>query len=355
MSGIPLRKNPPTCRLERRNAIRLHPVAVRGALLCWYDANYRPLPWRRNRDSYRVWVAEVMLQQTRVEVVIPAYARFLRVFPSLRRLAAAAVDDVLAQWSGLGYYTRARALHRAAGLLVARGARRFPDDYVQARSLPGVGAYTAAAVLSIAYGRSYAAVDGNIVRVLSRLEGLARPDAKGEPHASLAAALLDRRRPGDWNQALMELGQTICLPKAPRCGECPLRCHCRAFVEQRVHLHPPPKPRRKSEKVELTMTILRDRAGRILLQRGEFPYLLHMWLPPIEIGAAANGATPVAEFRHAILHREFRVKLFARVLAPASLERATRSGGVERRAFRPPDLAAIGRSSLLSKALALLE
>ncbi len=292
-----------------------------------------------------------MLQQTRIEAVTRAYERFMRALPTLTALAAADVDDVLAQWSGLGYYSRARALHRAAKMVVAGGAQQFPRDYDGARSLPGVGSYTAAAVLSIAYGQAYAAVDGNVVRVLSRLACLRRPDTKGEPHRSLADELLDRRRPGDWNQALMELGETICLPKAPRCNECPLRRYCRAFVEQRVHLHPPPKPRRKVEKIELTMTLIRDRAGRVLLERGAFPYLPHMWLPAIEIGVAANGVQPQAKFRHAILHRDFRVSLFDRVIGAAELKRVQRANDAQRRLFRPADLRRIGRSSLLSKAL----
>jgi A/G-specific adenine glycosylase len=285
-----------------------------------------------------------MLQQTRIEVVKPAYARFLRAFPSLKLLAAASDDDVLAQWSGLGYYSRARALHRAARLLAARGTRQFPEDYDEARALPGVGRYTAAAVLSIAYGLPYAAVDGNIVRVLSRLECLPRPDIKSDAYHALADELLDRRHAGDWNQALMELGQTICLPKVPRCGECPVRRHCRALIEERVHLHPPPKPRRKPEKIELTMTVVRDRAGRILLQRGDFPYLPHMWLPPIEIGSVANGSNPVAEFRHTILHRDFKVS--AKGVTRAGLERKVRSNphqAIHRRG------AGIGRRPLLTK------
>jgi A/G-specific adenine glycosylase len=167
------------------------PAGIRRALLRWYDANRRALPWRRDRNSYRVWVAEVMLQQTRIEVVIPAYRRFLLAFPTLAKLAAASEDEVLSLWSGLGYYSRARALHRAARLLVDSGACRFPRDYEAARKLPGVGPYTAAAVLSIAHGLPHAAVDGNVVRVLSRLACLLRPDSKGEPHAALA----DRRAP----------------------------------------------------------------------------------------------------------------------------------------------------------------
>jgi adenine-specific DNA glycosylase len=215
--------------------------------------------------------------------------------------------------------------------------------------LPGVGAYTAAAVLSIAYDQPYAAVDGNVIRVLSRLACLPRPDNKGEPHHTFATELLDRRRPGDWNQAVMELGETVCLPKTALCDRCPLRRHCRAFAEGRVHLYPSPKPRRKQEKVDLAMTIVRDRSGRLLLQRGEFPYLPHLWLPPIEVGAA-SGKTSVAEFRHAILHRDFRVRLFSRVLTPFALARRARSEPGSR-IFNAGQLAKIGRSSLLTKAL----
>lgn len=333
--------------------MRCNAANFRRALLRWYDTNRRPLPWRRNRDAYRVWVAEVMLQQTRIEVVVPAYRRFLRAFPTLARLAAATEDDVLSRWSGLGYYSRARALHGAARLLADRAEKRFPGDFDAARALPGVGEYTAAAVLSIAYGQPHAAVDGNVVRVLSRLACLQRPDSNGEPHRSLADHLLDRKRPGDWNQALMELGETLCLPKAPRCGECPVRRHCGAFSEDSVHRHPPPKPRRAQERIELTMTIVRDRAGRLLLERGRFPYLAHMWLPPIEVGAAANGAKPIAELRHAILHRDFRVKVFTRTLTASETKGRSRAQRAERRLFAAGELEQIGRSSLLTKALKL--
>lgn len=325
-------------------------ASIRRDLLSWYDAARRPLPWRRGRNSYRVWVAEVMLQQTRVEVVKRAYARFLRSFPSLARLAAATEDEVLAQWSGLGYYSRARALHRAAVALVNSGQTRFPADYDAARALPGVGEYTAAAVLSIAYQRPYAAVDGNVIRVLSRLGCLSRPDPGGSPHRLLAEELLDRSRPGDWNQAVMELGETICLPKSPRCGECPLGRHCRALARERVHLHPPPKPRRTPERIHLTMTVVRDRSGRLLLERGAFDYLPHMWLPPIAI-TESNGDGKRADFRHAIQHREFRVKVRSQLVSAAALSRRTRSRRSERRVFRPTDINRIGRSSLLTKAL----
>ena len=216
----------------------------RAALLRWYDENARSLPWRRDHDSYRVWVAEVMLQQTRIAVVEPAYERFLAAFPTIGALAAAEEENVLALWSGLGYYSRARSLHRAARALEERGDDQFPQTWEEARALPGVGDYTAAAVLSIAYDLPHAAVDGNVIRVLSRLDRLARPDSRGEPHRSTADALLARRRPGDWNQAVMELGETVCIPRAPLCPTCPLRRTCDAFAAGVVEQHPPPKPRR---------------------------------------------------------------------------------------------------------------
>jgi A/G-specific adenine glycosylase len=174
-------------------------TALRRALLSWFDARRRNLPWRRTREPYRIWVAEVMLQQTRIAAVIPAYRRFLRRFPTLRRLAAADEEGVLAEWSGLGYYSRARSLRRAARILVERGDRSFPHSLKESLRLPCVGCYTATAVLSIAYGEPLAAVDGNIVRVLSRLRRLPAPSGNGEPYRSLAQRLLDPCRPGDWN------------------------------------------------------------------------------------------------------------------------------------------------------------
>lgn len=321
--------------------------AIRRALLGWFDRHRRPLPWRRDRDPYRVWVAEVMLQQTRIAVVVPAYRRFLASFPTLARLAAASEDDVLSAWSGLGYYSRARSLHRAARQLAARGAS-FPDDLAAAKALPGVGDYTAAAVLSIAYGRPHAAVDGNVVRVLSRLERLQAPGARAVRR--LAEDLLDRGRPGDWNQALMELGETICTPRRPRCGECPLARWCAARRQGDVERYPASRARRPTERVAVSLLVVRDRGGRLLLERGAFPYLRHMWLPLLRTerrAPARNG------FTHAILHRELRVAVRAERAGAAEIRRLLAAGGgAERRLFRPEELGAIGRSSLLTKALA---
>lgn len=334
---------------------------VRRALLAWYDANVRPLPWRRDRDPYRVWVAEVMLQQTRVDVVTPRFERFVRRFPSVSSLARAREESVLAAWSGLGYYTRARSLHRAARTLRERGLATFPRDAAVAASLPGVGRYTLGAVLSIAYDLPYVALDANVVRVLSRLARLPRPDAKGAPHDALAEALLDRSRPGDWNQALMELGETVCLPRAPRCDACPLADACEAHAHDVAHAHPPAKPRRATERVRVALTLLYDLDGRVLLERGAFPFLPHLWLPLAAVGDDARGTgTSVGSFRHAILHRQLDVEVFERALASATLAKRARVGsdapdavGVERRLFTHETRARIGRSSLLTKALAL--
>lgn len=337
---------------------------LRAALLRWYDEHGRDLPWRRSRDAYRIWVSEVMLQQTRVEVALPAYRRFLRAFPSLAKLARASEEEVLAQWSGLGYYSRARALHRAARRLHDR-RQAFPQRLEDALELPGVGAYTAAAVLSIAYGEAYAAVDGNIVRVLSRLRRLPRADSRGEPYRSLAQALLDPARPGDWNQAMMELGQTVCLPRNPRCGDCALGPWCEARRHGEVALFPPPKARRAVERIALELTMVHDDRGRLLLERGAFPHLDHMWLPivgralpgpprsPQQRRTRRGGDAPPHIFRHTILHRAFDVTVAMHAASGAEIRRLLRgAGNGERRLFTPAEIRAIGRSSLLTKALA---
>jgi len=191
--------------------------ALRQRLLGWFDRHRRDLPWRRTRDPYRIWLAEIMLQQTRVPVVVPYYERFIQSFPTVRKLARARLERVLGHWAGLGYYQRARHLHRAAKQLVREHGGRFPRTLGAALALPGVGAYTARAVLSIAYRQPTAVVDGNVARVLARV--FLRRDADPDNRAAfqaLADRLVARRRPGDFNQALMELGSTVCLPRRPR-------------------------------------------------------------------------------------------------------------------------------------------
>jgi A/G-specific adenine glycosylase len=216
-------------------------------LLRWFTKAQRDLPWRRTRDSYLIWLSEVMLQQTRVETVIPYYERFVDRFPTVDDLAAADVDDVLALWAGLGYYGRARSLHRAARQIVSQHGGTVPKTLHELQALPGVGRYTAGAVASIAYGVRAPVLDGNVERVLCRLFAVSGNPKGGSTRKRLwtiAEALLPRTRPGDLNQALMELGATVCTPREPLCGQCPVRVMCRAFEDGR-QLDLPQLPKRK--------------------------------------------------------------------------------------------------------------
>jgi A/G-specific adenine glycosylase len=198
-------------------------AAFRRDLLRWYDQNRRDLPWRETRDPYRIWLSEIMLQQTRVAAVLEHYRIFLKRFPNMQRLAAASEDAVLAAWSGLGYYRRARMLHRCARDLVQKHGGHFPQNSAVLLALPGIGRYTAAAIASIAFAEAVAVVDGNVERVLRRLAGI---DLTAAQTWRRAEALLDNSRPGDFNQAMMELGATVCLPREPRCVVCPVRKWC---------------------------------------------------------------------------------------------------------------------------------
>lgn len=337
-----------------RLASDLTPAAhnrMRRALLTWFARHQRDLPWRRTRDSYRIWVSEVMLQQTRIAVVVPAYERFVQRFPTIATLAQASEDEVLSSWSGLGYYSRARALQRAARQLADVGATQFPDDWDAARKLAGVGPYTAAAVLSIAYGQAHAALDGNIARVLARLWRTAEPGS-----AALAHELLDTRHPGDWNQALMELGQTLCTPRAVGCTECPLLRWCAAGQVGDAERWPSPKRRPEVERIDLDALVVRDASGRVLLGRGEFAALPHLWLPLLGDKAGRRQARDqhVGQVAHAIVHRRFRVAVYLRPVSAQRLDGLAQLATGERRAFSPAEIASVGRSSLLTKVLRLL-
>lgn len=216
-------------------------LCIRQALLQWYSRNRRLLPWRRTRDPYRIWVSEVMLQQTQVDTVIPYYLRFIERFPTLESLAESDVQAVLAVWEGLGYYARARNLHRAARSLVEERGGRVPTNFREFRKLPGVGEYIAAAVMSIAFGHPHAAVDGNVKRVLARLFRIERPaDGSGGTGVfrEKASELLDPSDPGTFNQAVMELGAVICAPRNPRCPVCPIAGFCAAHRSGMVEAYP---------------------------------------------------------------------------------------------------------------------
>ena len=246
---------------------------LRVALLDWYDREARALPWRvgpqarragRRPDAYAVWLSEVMLQQTTVAAVGPYFERFRTAWPTLADLAAAPRENVLRLWAGLGYYSRARNLHAAAQALAAGG---IPEDEAGWRLLPGVGAYTAAAVAAIAFDRPANVVDGNVERVMARLFAVETPlpDAKPEL-AALAATLVTEDRPGDWAQALMDLGATVCIPRAPRCAMCPVTSFCRAFAGGAPETYP--RKRAKAVRPERHGVAFRlERAGQVLLVR----------------------------------------------------------------------------------------
>ncbi len=255
------------------------------------------MPWRETRDPYPIWVSEVMLQQTQVATARPYYMAFLERFPSLESLARARPEAVLAAWSGLGYYRRARHLHAAARVVMREHGGRVPDDPEAFGRLPGVGPYTTGAVLSICFDRPLPVLDGNVARVLARL--LAVRASAREPRGSrtlwrIAAALVPRRAPGDWNQALMELGATVCLPRAPRCEICPLARWCRARSMDRVAEFPPVPARRATETVRRAVALI-ARRGRLLMVRRDGALLDGLWEPPgVELADGEDAAPRLA-------------------------------------------------------------
>lgn len=264
------------------------PADIQQRLLTWFDRHGRSLPWRETRDPYRVWVSEIMLQQTRVAAAIPYYERWIDRFPTIDHLADAPVDDVLKAWEGLGYYSRARNLHAAARIVRERHAGRMPRDVEGLRTLPGIGDYTAGAIASIVYGHAEPAVDGNVRRVMSRL--LDR-DIEGRELRAATAALVSTRRPGDFNQALMELGATICTPRSPQCGACPVNNHCAAYRNGTQLQRPAAKKKQHVPFIRVGVAVLRDRRGRILLtRRPDTGLLAGMWQLPAR--AAEEGTAP---------------------------------------------------------------
>jgi len=262
---------------------------LRSALLRWYDAQARDLPWRRTRDPYAIWISEVMLQQTQVSVVLPYWSAFLARFPDVRSLARASLDEVLGAWRGLGYYARARNLHRAAEAVVERHDGRLPDTVEALGALPGFGRYTVGAVASIAFGREVPLVDGNVARVLARLlgvEGGSGDVARERRLWELAAALVQGERPGDWNQALMELGATVCRPEQPTCLLCPLRARCVALATGRVAEIPAPRPRPARRSLYLAVAVARKGDAVLLVRRQGTGLFGGLWeLPSVECAA----------------------------------------------------------------------
>jgi A/G-specific adenine glycosylase len=313
---------------------------LRRRLNDWYARHARSLPWRRTRDPYRIWVSEIMLQQTRVAAALPYYERFLERFPDLASLARAPESDLLAAWSGLGYYTRARNLQRAARDILALGA--FPRDYDALRALPGVGDYTAAAIASIAFHRPHAVVDGNVVRVLTRLANDpsdVRSIATRRRLREVAEILLDRARPGAFNQALMELGATVCLPQRPDCAHCPIAAHCEAHAHGTESQLPVKLRRASNEQSEKTVLIVRRKDQILLRQRTTSPNLGFWELPDSSDLPRAALQQSTRSFRHTIMNRTYLV-----TVCPATVRRAP--AGFEWRAPAGLPLTTITRKAL---------
>ncbi len=273
----------------------------RQRLLAWYDHNRRDLPWRRDRDSYRVWLSEIMLQQTRVAAVLEHYHRFLKRFPTVQKLASARESSVLAAWSGLGYYRRARMMHAAAKVIVKQHGGKFPGEIAELRALPGIGRYTAAAIASIAFDAPAAVVDGNVERVLGRVFGTG---LVGEPLWQAAEALLSRQRPGDFNQAMMELGAIVCLPRQPRCSMCPVfsLCATRGMLEANRKVVP---QRRR----DICYALDRRDRSIFLVQRPKHASLMPgMWELP-EIPVASGLRSGSLTLRHSITVTDYTVRV----------------------------------------------
>jgi A/G-specific adenine glycosylase len=274
----------------------------RKRILAWYDRHRRDLPWRANRDPYRVWLSEIMLQQTRVAAVIEHYQEFLRRFPTIKKLAAAPEASVLAAWSGLGYYRRARMLHAAAKVVVREYGGKIPTTAEGWRELPGIGRYTAAAIASIAFDEPVAVVDGNVERVLQRVSGMR---LTGEELWQVANELLDGKRPGDFNQAMMELGAVVCAPRAPACLTCPVVELC----VTRGEAAPTAKPARQNKR-EIHYALDR-RDGEVFLVRRSLDASLMpgMWeLPELTTG---NGeGSPSFTLRHSITVTNYTVRVW---------------------------------------------
>lgn len=287
--------------------------ALRDGLLRWYRRDRRDLPWRRTRDPYRIWVSEIMLQQTTVKTVSPRYEEFLGRFPDVKTLARSSEESVLRAWAGLGYYRRARAMREAAIKIRDVHGGAFPDRYEDVLSLPGVGRYTAGAVMSIAFGKPYPLVDGNVARVFARLfalRGDLKTSAMSQRLWALAAELLDRRAPGDWNQALMELGATICLPEAPRCSACPVSRLCSARIGGSTGSYPESARRVRAEPLRVEALYV-ERGGRVLLwKRGDGERILkgHWGFPEIRHVDARPGKL-IKTLRHSIMNHRIVLRL----------------------------------------------
>ncbi len=314
-------------------------VPMRSALLAWYRDHRRDLPWRKSRDPYRVWISEVMLQQTRVETVVPYYERFLARWPTVEALAAADPAEVQAAWSGLGYYRRARLMLDAAAEMVRAFRGAVPRDFAALLQLPGFGRYTAGAVASIAFDVEKPAVDGNVQRVLARIYGIEGDVSTGEPNAAVwakAESLAKGEAPGDLNQALIELGATICTPRAPKCLLCPVQKACVAHRTQRMDAIPPPRKRAARSSIERTALLVLDGSRVILERQPKDGLFADLWcLPMLDGRLEADQVSDEAErkyrwrldriedagdVKHVLTHRDILMRIVRVSLRESEIE-----------------------------------
>jgi A/G-specific adenine glycosylase len=349
--------------------------AIRQRLIGWFLRGHRVLPWRSEPTPYRVWISEIMLQQTRVDTVVPYFERFMARFPDVAALARADIDDVLGLWSGLGYYSRARNLHRTAQLLVQAGHGELPAGIDALQKLPGIGRYTAGAIASIAFGLPAPILDGNAIRVLSRLADVAGDVAASATQRELwrlAALLVPADQASAFNQGLMELGATVCTPKGPSCKVCPLCGVCLAFAAGTVHLRPAKTPKKPPRPVSM-LAVMVEHGGRLLLLKRPTAGLFGgLWdvvtaehasaaPSPTDAARAVAAATglhgaadgPLGRFEHVLSHRLLTVTVF-RFAAEAALAPDALGGYEEARWVGSEDeLAAMGLARLTRKVVEL--
>jgi A/G-specific adenine glycosylase len=295
---------------------------LQEALLEWFAENHRALPWRENKDPYRVWLSEIMLQQTRVEAVKPYYARFLAALPDIRALSACEPDTLMKLWEGLGYYSRARNLQRAAQVITEKHSGEFPRTYGEIRALPGIGDYTAGAIASICFDLPEPAVDGNVLRVWTRLKGDSRctddQAVRRDIREQLRAVYRRCEDCGMLTQALMELGATVCTPRSPKCAVCPLRESCRAFFDGTVDTLPVKTAKKEKKLVEKTVFLLWYGDELALVRREETGLLGGMWsLPnvdePLDVEGALRQAQAFGVEPASVLSQEHRAHVFTHI------------------------------------------
>lgn len=358
------------CRLTDEGDRR----GFREELLGWFSSHKRQMPWRGSTDPYAVWVSEVMLQQTQVDRVRDYFERWMERFPTVEALSEASVEEVLRLWTGLGYYRRARYLHRAAQIVVAEHEGRLPESAAALQELPGVGPYTAGAIASIAFGQAEPVVDGNVRRVLSRIDALPADLGAGEEGRRLwarAAWLVDPVRPGEFNQALMELGSLVCRVHNPGCEGCPVRSFCRAYGQGNPQDYPAPRRRSRSRPMRACSVVVyrEEESGRreyLLHQRAAGGLLAGLWeFPAVEVegrswpdvgrllylfGDEEEEAHQIGEVEHLFSHRRLRMRVFAQ-----RLDTARGLEGIEgaERWVAEQELGEVASSALLGKVLAV--